>query len=78
MQDSQVVLGWTADARQEERIATLRATLLRQAQKRFKDELTEEDKQMIATQESADVLRDWLDAVVEQPTYADFRAVLRR
>ena len=49
----------------------------RQAQKRFKGELTEEDKQMISTQESALVLSAWLDAVVESATCADFRAALR-
>jgi len=78
MKDSQVVLEWVADARDKERVTTRREDVLRLAQKRFKGELTDEDKQMISTQESAAVLGTWLDAVLEQPTYAEFRAVLRR
>ncbi len=77
MQESQFLLEWTADAREKERVATSRETLLRLAQKRFRGELTEEDKQMISTQESALVLSGWLDAVVESETCADFRAALR-
>ena len=77
MQESQFMIEWTADAREKERVATSRETLLREAQKRFKGELTEEDKQMISTQESALVFSGWLDAVVESETYADFRAALR-
>jgi hypothetical protein len=78
MKESQVVMEWMADARREERVATRRLDVLRAARLRFKGELTEEDEQMISTQESADVLGAWLDAAVAQPTYADFRAVLRR
>ena len=78
MKDSQVVLEWVADAREKERVTTRREDVLRLAEKRFKSELTAEDRQMISTQESAAVLGAWLDAVVEQPTSADFRAVLRR
>lgn len=78
MEDSQVVLEWTAKAREEAEVVALQRTLLRLAQKRFKGELKDEEKEMISSQESKDVLAAWLDAVVEQATYADFRAVLRR
>jgi hypothetical protein len=78
MQESRVVLEWTADARRQERVEALRATLVRQAELRFKGELTDEDRQMLSTQDSVGVLDEWLDAVVKANDYAAFRTVLRR
>jgi len=78
MKDSPLVLEWTADARLQERVETLPETLLRLAGMRFKGELTDEDRQMMSTQDSAAVLREWLDAVIQAKDYTDFRAVLRR
>jgi hypothetical protein len=78
MEESQVILEWTADARRQGQVEALRATLLRLAQIRFKAELTDEDRQMISTQGSVGVLDEWLNAVVKADDYAGFRAVLRR
>jgi hypothetical protein len=78
MLESQVIKEWTKEAREEERVLVLRATLLRLAEKRFKGELTDEDRQMMSTQDSPLVLSEWFNAAVDSDDYATFLAVLRR
>jgi hypothetical protein len=78
VQESQLIREWTAEAREQARLETLRALLLRQAANRFNGALTDEDRQMISKQDSSSVLDEWLDAVVQATDYAAFRAVLRR
>ena len=59
-------------------VETRRADLLRVAEKRFVGSLQEEDRQMLATQESPPILEAWFNAALDSDDYAKFRAELRR
>lgn len=78
MIESQLVWEWTADARRETELATLRRVLLLTAKERFPDPLPEAMGALINNQGSIELLNDWFRAALRAKSLEEFLAVLRR
>jgi hypothetical protein len=78
MIESQLVLEWTADARREAELATLREVLFNLLKRKFPEPLPEEFAGLINGQKSGELLREWFWAGFEAASLAEFLAVLRR
>jgi hypothetical protein len=78
MIESQLVWEWTADARRETELATRREMLLTTLTERFPEPLPQEVADLIARQDSTELLRDWFRAALRASSLEEFLAVLRR
>jgi hypothetical protein len=78
MKESQVVPERSVEVRREVKIQSRREILLRIARNRFGEQVTDEDRQLIASQNDDSILGEMVGDAFDAETYEAFRDVLRR
>ena len=78
MKESRVVLEWTQEAEREGELKAKRTALLQVMDVRFPGSLSEEERNLIATQDSLEMLDDWFKTALTAFNSAAFRAILRQ
>jgi hypothetical protein len=78
MSESQLFLEWTAEAKQEGKVETTRNCLLRLLTSRFPGAVPAEVREIIAKQDSLEILDDWYEAALKAFSIDTFRAHVMR
>jgi hypothetical protein len=72
--ESQVILGWQREARQDQEVKTTQRILLRVLRVRFQAEAPEDLKRAVEGTTDLKMLSRWFDAAVTAASLDDFRA----
>ena len=74
--ESQVVLGWQREARQDQEVKSLRQAILRALAVRLRIQVPAEVEQAVEGTNDLTILGRWFDTALTVETVADFRAAM--
>jgi hypothetical protein len=78
MGESEFLSGWTAKAREQSALSTLKTTAKRLLKRKFPSEAAEDILQCIDEQPSIELLAAWVDELGVASSITEFRAFLRQ
>jgi hypothetical protein len=78
MTESQLFLEWTAEAKEAGKVENARAWLIDELEARFPGAVTSDVRELIAKQDSKQLLDDWHKVALKTPSFDTFRAQVMR